>query len=57
MQEVEGIKIRDGTNMRYYLEKYIEDLLENLKSENTEQLIRDLDAVRYEIFSLTIAEL
>jgi len=39
------------------LEKYIEDLLENLKSENTEQFIRDLDAVRYEIFSLTIAEL
>lgn len=40
-----------------YIEVYIQDLLENLKTENTEALLRDLDAVRYEVFSLTITEL
>lgn len=40
-----------------YLEVYIQNLLENLKSDNIDQLIKDLDAVRYEIFSLTITEL
>jgi hypothetical protein len=40
-----------------FIEVYIQDLLENLKSENVDQLLRDLEAVRYEVFSLTITEL
>ena len=40
-----------------YIEVYIQNLLENLRSDNVSQLIRDLDAVRYEVFSLTINEL
>lgn len=40
-----------------YIEVYIQNLLEKLKSENTQQLLDDLEAVRYEVFSLKITEL
>lgn len=40
-----------------YIECYVQGLLETCKSDNYEELIRLLDAVRYEVFSLTITEL
>jgi len=41
-----------------YIEVYIQDLLNNFKSEaSKDEICKILDAVRYEVFSLTISQL